>query len=421
MDSNYMSDYPEEVAGGATEHLIKVIGVGGGGCNVVKAIQNKALEGVDLMVCNTDAQSVADSSIAERIVLGSSLARQIGVKKGLGAGCDPERGRLAAEASIEELKKSLSGPAEMIFIMACMGGGTGTGASPVIAKLAKDMGKLTVAVATLPFRDEGPETMRRAIKGIGELQKNVDSTLIIDNQKIYDVYANLTMKEGFEKANEVLVTAVKSITGFITKSAFINVDFADVRAMMKDSGMAIMGTGTAEGKDRAEAAVRMALESPLINEADLTTSKGMLISICCSENSPMTELNQVVEQARSYTGNLKFFKRGIIWDNSMGKKLSVTIIVTGFEAHHLPDIQEDPDKVVLVDSATTQAPPSKTESLEKPEQIDQILLKDVQVEPFSTIIPLKKPALVVDDDIQIIALESRAAYLRRATKPLTNN
>ncbi|MEG2849531.1 MAG: cell division protein FtsZ, partial [Bacteroidales bacterium] len=260
-----------------SQSIIKVIGVGGGGCNAVTEMFRQGIKDVEFMICNTDMQSLKISNVPETLRLGTDLT------KGLGAGCDPERGRRAATESIEEIRKSMQGNTEMVFITAGMGGGTGTGAAPVIAQVAKELGKLTVGVVTLPFRDEGTEFIKRAIIGIRELQKHVDSLLIIDNQKLYQVFGNLTIFQAFPRADEVLSTAVKSIAEIITRPGFINVDFADVRMVMKNSGMAIMGMGEAEGPDRAIDAVKKAFESPLLNDCDLTTAKGVLVNITSSK------------------------------------------------------------------------------------------------------------------------------------------
>lgn len=221
--------------------IIKVVGVGGGGGNAVNQMYRQGIKDVTFAVCNTDTQALNSSPIPLKIQLGSTLTR------GLGAGCNPVQGRNAAIESIDTIKEMLGSPTEMVFITAGMGGGTGTGAAPVIAKIAKEMGILTVGVVTLPFRDEGNEFLKRAILGIRELENNVDSLLIIDNQKLYKIYGELSVYEAFPKADSVLNIAVKSIAEIITKPGYINVDFADVKMVMSNSGMAIMGTGTASG------------------------------------------------------------------------------------------------------------------------------------------------------------------------------
>ncbi len=335
-----------------SKSIIKVIGVGGGGCNAVNEMLKQGIKDVQFMICNTDIQSLRISDVPEKIRLGTDLTR------GLGAGCDPERGRKAATESIDDIRKALEGNTEMVFITAGMGGGTGTGAAPVIAKIAREMKKLTVGVVTLPFRDEGQEFLRRAIIGIKELQKHVDSLLIIDNQKLYQVFGELTVFKAFPRADEVLCTAVRSISEIITRPGFINVDFADVKMIMQNGGMAIMGIGEAEGPDRAVDAVRKAFESPLLNDCDLTTAKGVLVNITSSEEGgglTMSELSQIMDHVNSYTGTANKFKRGVVLDPTMGQKISVTVVATGFDVQNLPQISsgDDDQNTVILDEFET--------------------------------------------------------------------
>ncbi|MBQ2132649.1 MAG: cell division protein FtsZ [Bacteroidales bacterium] len=392
-----------------SQSIIKVIGVGGGGCNAVSEMFRQGIKDVDFMICNTDIQSLKTSQVPETLRLGSDLT------KGLGAGCDPEQGRKAATESIDDIRKSLQGNTEMVFITAGMGGGTGTGAAPVIAQVAKEMGKLTVAVVTLPFRDEGPEFIKRAVRGIRELKKHVDSLLIIDNQKLYNVFGELTIFDAFPRADEVLSTAVRSIADIINRPGFINVDFADVRMVMNNSGMAIMGMGEAEGPDRAIDAVQKALDSPLLNDCDLTTAKGVLVNITSSKEDgglTMAELSQIMDQVRSYTGGaFNKFKRGVVYDPSIGKKISVTIVATGFEISNLPQIDMDDDNdgpIPLEPGAIWDDEPEDTPEQEfaQPENT----LKQVYVKPEG------KPALILDPGDDINELERVPAYVRRNKK-----
>lgn len=309
--------------------IIKVIGVGGGGCNAVNQMFKDGINDVEFLVCNTDSQSLVDSPVAEKLQLG----------EGLGAGCDPEEGRRLAVEKVDEIKRRLNDGTKMVFITAGMGGGTGTGAAPVIAKVAKEMGLLTIAVVTQPFRDEGTEFLRRAYEGIQELSKNVDSLLIIDNQKIYDIYGDLDIWDAFPKADAVLKTAIKGIAEIITGHGYINVDFADVRKVMKDSGMAIMGSGMANGTGRARKAVERAFTSPLIKDYSLKSAKNVLINITSSrENSlKMSEMEQIISYVTEYTGNAFNFKRGVAYDEKMeAGTISVTIVATGILVHLTP-------------------------------------------------------------------------------------
>lgn len=311
--------------------IIKVIGVGGGGCNAVTQMYKDGIRDVDFLVCNTDSQSLIDSPVLDKLQLG----------EGLGAGCDPEEGRKLAIDKSEEIKNKLSDGTKMLFITAGMGGGTGTGASPVIAKIAKEMGILTIAVVTQPFKDEGTEFLRRAYEGIQELAKNVDSLLIIDNQKIYDIYGELSILDAFPKADAVLKTAIKGIAEIITGHGYINVDFADVKKVMKDSGMAIMGSGIAKGNNRARKAVERAFTSPLIKDYSLKSAKNVLINITSTSNKDhaikMAEMEEIISCVTEYTGNAFNFKRGVAYDDTMEEgSISVTIVATGILVHLTP-------------------------------------------------------------------------------------
>lgn len=310
--------------------LIKVIGVGGGGCNAVSQMYlTGGIKNVDMAVCNTDNQSLRDYPVPEKIQLGTILT------KGLGAGCDPVQGHNAALESIEEIKQSLSGTTQMLFITAGMGGGTGTGAAPVIAKVAREMGLLTVAVVTQPSDDEGKETRIRAHLGIQELSKYVDSLLIINNQKIYENYNKLSMKSAFAKSDEVLCTAVRGIAEIITGKGYINVDFADVSKVMKNSGIGILGIGEASGDERAGNAVDIAFNSPLLDDYDLRTAKSVLVNISSNEDEiqglTMAELEEIMMHIKQYTGAASNFKRGVVYDNTLPKNgIRVTVVATGF-------------------------------------------------------------------------------------------
>ena len=308
--------------------IIKVIGVGGGGCNAVNYMYKQNIQGCSFIVCNTDAQALASSEVPVKIQMGQN---------GLGAGTDPTAGRNAALESQDEIAaKVLDCGTRMLFITAGMGGGTGTGASPVIAKMAKDRGILTVAVVTIPFRNEGNESQSKAVDGIHELEKNVDSLLIINNEKLYQFFGDTLIQEAFPKADEVLATAVRGIIEVISCPGYINVDFQDVCKMMRNSGMALMGSGEGTGNDRLELAVKGAFESPLLNDFDLKTAKNVLINITTGNNergAKMSDLERIDDMISEYTGDANHFKKGIIWDDDpeFGDKVRITAIVTGFD------------------------------------------------------------------------------------------
>ena len=308
--------------------IIKVIGVGGGGCNAVNYMYRQNIQGCSFIVCNTDAQALQISEVPVKIQMGQN---------GLGAGTDPTAGRNAALESQDEIaRKVLDCGTKMLFITAGMGGGTGTGASPVIAKMAKDRGILTVAVVTIPFRNEGNESQSKAVDGIHELEKNVDALLIINNEKLYQFFGDTLIQEAFPKADEVLATAVRGIIEVISCPGYINVDFQDVCKMMRNSGMALMGSGEGTGNDRLEMAVKGAFESPLLNDFDLKTAKNVLVNITTGNNergAKMSDLERIDDMISEYTGDANHFKKGIIWDNDpeFGDKVRITAIVTGFE------------------------------------------------------------------------------------------
>ncbi|HCV15357.1 MAG TPA: cell division protein FtsZ [Rikenellaceae bacterium] len=407
----------------ANRSIIKVIGVGGGGGNAVNQMFRQGIKDVDFLICNTDVQALAASPVPEKLQLGNVATR------GLGAGCNPEQGRKAAMETIDKITELLSGFTEMVFITAGMGGGTGTGAAPVIAKVARDMGLLTVAVVTLPFRDEGSEFLKRAILGIKELEKNVDSLLIIDNQKLYKIFGELSIFEAFPKADAVLSTAVKGIAEIITRPGFINVDFADVRMVMNNSGMALMGVGTATGENRAIRAVEEALSSPLLNDFDLTSAKNVLVNITSSNDHGLTmaELSQIMAYISEFTGgNAENFKRGVVCDPSIGESISVTIVATGFDMHSLPQISSSGGKIVesvVLGNEIMQSVSQKNEEHLSPVPADILpaerpLKPSVKQPSYSqeSVVKKSKPALILEQGEDISQLEKQPAYIRKQMK-----
>lgn len=318
--------------------MIKVIGVGGAGCNAVNYMYRKKVQGCSFIVCNTDKQALDGSPVPVKVHIG---------RNALGAGTDPVKGRNAAIEAEEVIKKVVLGDeTQMLFITAGMGGGTGTGAAPQIAKCAKDKGILTVAVVTIPFENEGPLAMSRAIDGIYELVKNVDSLLIINNEKLYDFFGDHLIQDAFPKADEVLATAVQGITEIISKPGYINVDFEDIKTMMANSGMALMGCGIGTGENRIEDAVIGALQSPLLNDFDLKTAKNLLVNITCGKNEQglkMDDLAAINAKIDEYTGKINKFKTGLVWetDPSVGDQVKITAIATGFKVNDLSRISKN--------------------------------------------------------------------------------
>lgn len=313
--------------------IIKVIGVGGGGSNAVNFMYDKGITGVDFIVANTDVQALAKSPVSKKVQLGKTLT------EGLGAGNQPGKGREAAIENIEDIKAILSDGTKMVFITAGMGGGTGTGAAPVIAEAAKEMGILTVGIVTIPFRYEGRKRIKSAIEGITLMEKQVDALLIINNEKIREIYGDLAGSKALGKADEVLTVAAKGIAEIITVEGHVNVDFADVDTVMKGSGIALMGTGEGTGENRAEIAVKAALTSPLLDNTDIKGAKNILLNIVSGEHeATMDEISYINEYVQREAGNSADLIWGNNYNDALGDKIVVTIIATGFGTHDIPEI-----------------------------------------------------------------------------------
>ncbi len=309
--------------------IIKVIGVGGGGSNAVNFMFSQTVEGVDFIVCNTDAKALEQSRVPNKIQLGPYLTQ------GLGAGANPEVGKKATEESLEEIKKILEVNTKMAFITVGMGGGTGTGGAPIIAQVCKSLGILTVGIVTTPFSFEGPRRLAMAEEGINELKPHVDTLLVISNDKLRMQYGNLKMREAFGKADNVLATAAKCITDVINSRGHIIVDFADVCTVMKNGGVAILGKAEAEGENRAQVAIEEALSSPLLNDNDITGAKWILININCAEGDDectMDEIETINNHLRMQAGPDTDVIVGMGYDSSLGKKVGITLIATGFDS-----------------------------------------------------------------------------------------
>ncbi len=308
--------------------IIKVIGIGGGGSNAVNHMFAQNIEGVNFIICNTDAQAIAQSKVPNKIQLGPHLTQ------GLGAGANPKVGKEATEESLEEIKRILEVNTKMAFITAGMGGGTGTGGAPIIAKICKDLGILTVGIVTTPFAYEGKKRVAQAEEGIMLLKNHVDTLLVISNDKLRHQFGNLKMKEAFNKADDILATAAKCITDVINSTGQINVDFADVCTVMRDGGVAILGSASAEGESRAQIAVENALTSPLLNDNDIRGAKWILININSAEGEhefTMDEVEIIQNYILSQAGEDTDVILGLGYDSTLGSKISITLIATGFE------------------------------------------------------------------------------------------
>jgi cell division protein FtsZ len=323
--------------------IIKVIGVGGGGSNAVNHMYNQGIKDVEFVICNTDVQALKSSPVPNKLQIGVNLT------DGLGAGANPEKGRNAALESKEQIREMLSGNTKMVFITAGMGGGTGTGAAPVIAKIARDMDILTVGICTAPFGFEGKKKVSQALQGINELKDQCDTVLVILNDRLRDIYGNLSIREAFGQADNVLTTAAKSIAEIITVTSHVNVDFEDVKTVMKASGAAVMGSAVTSGENRARRAAEEALLSPLLDSRDILGAQKILLSISFGDQEELTmdELNEITEYIQQRAGN----DGDVIWgygvNPDLGNQLCVTVIATGFEE---TELREEKRKVYNLES-----------------------------------------------------------------------
>ena len=359
-------------------NYIKVVGVGGGGGNAVNHMMEEGIQGVDFILCNTDYQALLKSQVKTTVHLG---------KRELGAGNDPNIGREAAEMSRDEIEALMDDDTKMLFVTAGMGGGTGTGAAPVVAKLAKEKGILTVGIVTMPMEREGRRRKLQAMAGIEELKKCVDTLILISTDKLRDQYGNMKLSEAFKKADDVLATAARGIAEIITVPGYVNVDFEDVKTVMKDSGKAIMGSGTAEGEERAKKAIKDAIHSPLLNDSNIEGAKNILLYITSGTNEvSLDEVDEILEIAQNACGN----NSDVIWgngtDESLGEALSVTLIATGFNHDAKPytailnekktDTPLTPKKVYGLDGTVKGEAPAKQQS-----QPNETVAPIVETEP----------------------------------------
>ncbi|CAM3533941.1 ftsZ protein [Flavobacterium saliperosum S13] len=354
-------------------NVIKVIGVGGGGSNAINHMFKQGIKGVDFIVCNTDSQALQNSSVPNKIQLGVNLT------EGLGAGANPEVGQQSALESIEEIEKMLDTNTKMVFITAGMGGGTGTGAAPVIAQLAKERDILTVGIVTIPFQFEGKVRQDQALSGVERLRKQVDSLIVINNNKLREVYGNLGFKAGFSKADEVLATASRGIAEVITHHYTQNIDLKDAKTVLSNSGTAIMGSATASGENRAKDAIINALDSPLLNDNKITGAKNVLLLIVSGTNEitidEIGEINDHIQTEAGFNANIIM---GVGEDESLGDAVAVTIIATGFNVEQQAEIvNTEPKKII--------------HTLEGEQKLVQDLSHKPSVPSFDFSIPTEQP------------------------------
>ena len=355
--------------------IIKVIGVGGGGSNAVNHMYRNGIAGVDFVICNTDAQALTYSPVPVKIQLGVTLT------EGRGAGNAPKKGEQAAIENLGEVRQILEAGTKMVFITAGMGGGTGTGAAPIIAQLARDMDILTIAVVTMPSKKEGKLRYDQAIEGILKLDRYVDCMLVISNENLHKVYGELPAREAFAKADDIVCTAVKGCAEIITLHGNINIDFADVNTVMRDSGVFIMGTGLAEGPNRAFLAVEDALQSPLLDSNNIYGTSNILLNIISGdEEVRMGEIGQIIDYLQQAAGD----NANIIWgngyDETLGNKISVTIIATGFEHDPTPIRASAPVKeTVVIEGAPAPEPAENRKSFETVREPDEMELLGITI------------------------------------------
>jgi len=429
--------------------IIKVIGVGGGGGNAVNHMYSQVIEGVNFIICNTDAQALANSGIPNRIQLGPHLTQ------GLGAGANPEVGRQATEESLEEIRRILEVNTKMAFITVGMGGGTGTGGAPIIAKICKDLGILTVGIVTTPFAYEGKKRQLQAEEGIKNLKQYVDTLLVISNDKLRHQYGNLKMRDAFAKADNVLATAAKCITDVISSTGQINVDFADVCTVMRNGGVAILGNATASGDSRAQKAIEEAMNSPLLNDNEIKGAKWILLNInsCSGEHEfTMDEVEIIQNYILSQAGDDTDVILGLGYDNTLGDNLGITIIATGFQ-HKDPFVKRvekkkpAEEKIVMVlepvqpvvgssqlaaDSRKPEAENSKSEvgspksesilqpatSNQKPETIIPEHLAPVMVETPATEEPIAAMMLIDEDEMEEEEIDDNHFPIKEDASPV---
>lgn len=422
--------------------IIKVIGVGGGGGNAVNYMFEQGINEVDFVVCNTDSQDLAKSPVPVKVQLGESLTG------GRGAGSKPEKGRQAAIESLEQVDEVLGSNTKMVFITAGMGGGTGTGAAPVIAEAAQKKGILTIGIVTIPFLFEGKRRINQAIEGIERMKEHVDSLLVINNEKLREIYGDSSALKAFSYADDILSTAAKGIAEIITVEGVVNVDFEDVYTVMHNSGVALMGRSTAEGEGRAVQAIRKALTSPLLNNNDIHGSKNMLLHITSgSDEVTMDEIGQITDFAQDEAGQSADVIWGLSSDPQLGDKVAVTVIATGFNTDVIPEIYaKRADMVTTVElKADPEDEPTvpTLEGVDKKDDVEEHVLSlddpistpDVDEKPFmpnmdsndgtGSFKPQTKQSVKVEenprwDGKKLEEMESVPAYLRRKTKLASN-
>ena len=416
MEESYdtMSPYEEaKFVGDSGSSLIKVIGVGGGGSNAVNYMYNQKIPKVKFVVCNTDRQHLEDSPVQQRVLLGENITH------GRGAGNKPEIGKKCAEESSEEIKTLFQDGTEMVFITAGMGGGTGTGAAPVVAKLAKEAGMLTIGIVTVPFMFEGKQKILKALDGAKAMREHVDALLLINNENLIELYPDLNFFNAFEKADDTLANAARSVSDIISERCYINVDFEDVRTTLKDSGTAIISTAYGEGEHRISDAIHNALHSPLLKSHDIFTSRRLLLKFACSKDSPNAPKAQELGEIDHFTSKLPEsidVKWGVADDPSLGDKVRVTVLASGFDV----TLREGKKEDIIVfdgDKSPVAAKDHKTKS-EETERIEEFYGSDKVMKQKREAAKIKFAVLTPDqfDDHQVISMIENSPTFTRGPR-----
>ncbi|WP_294080235.1 cell division protein FtsZ [Proteiniphilum sp. UBA5384] len=397
-----------------TDAIIKVIGVGGGGGNAVNHMFQEGIHDVSFALCNTDNQALMESPVPVKVQLGG---RTTG---GLGAGNKPEIAQRAAEESVELIENLLNDGTRMVFITAGMGGGTGTGAAPVVARVAKEAGILTVGIVTIPFMFEGPRKIVQALKGVEEMAKNVDALLVINNERLRDIYSDLTMLNAFAKADDTLATAARSIAEIITLHGHVNLDFADVNTTLKDGGVAIMSSGLGKGEDRINEAIKNALHSPLLNNNDVFSAKKILINLSFGEEFPlmMEEMNALHDFMSKFSREIE-----VIWgaavENSLDEEVKVTLLATGFSISSVPGIEEHEQEKSRAEQIQLQIErDAKLEQEKKDKDLIEKYYGKTGLQTLTTVNYRLEPFVLtideLDDDKVLEALEKTPVFKRES-------
>lgn len=399
--------------------IIKVIGVGGGGGNAVNHMYQQGIRGVDFLICNTDAQALENSKIPHKIQLGATLT------EGRGAGSVPEVGKNAAIENINEIKDLLKNHTKMVFVTAGMGGGTGTGAAPVIAAAARELGILTVGIVTIPFTFEGKKRAKSAQDGLEQLRQNVDTLLIISNDKLREIFGNLGIMAAFGQADNVLTTAAKGIAEIITAPGHINTDFADVHTVMKDGGIALMGAGSADGADRAMRALNEALTSPLLNDSSIKGAKQILVNVAFGEEISMDEMGELMDHVQEEAGGDANIIMGTSLDQALGGRVNVTVVATGIETEKkeeprivIPMIENETSKPKAPAQIQSSDPYLKNEPVINTKPLNEDYKKDIMIHEVDSREELKMELIVKSGNAENSVEENEMT--RRSKERLEN-